>query len=529
MRSLRFPWRLLIGALSVSFAAAQNLPESGITGYWFFEATSPARTSQLYAVNPGRAAVPIPIGAPVDAVPSRWAHRRRTLGAMETDLASPTGRLWITPMGDAPGEGAIHVVDRRNAVQYDDLIPTGNPAAYDLAWLETFNYLFSVEESAAGDTVLRGFFYGTPGQLTPLSPSELVLAGPPSSYVNRIGVDESTGQIQVVGSEWVHVIETQATAPQMSVMASHDLNGRLAVTNPAPFEHAGLSTWMIGTSQFDGSGNTLEAGVFAWNESASLGQVEFGVVPSVPSKRWVPAAGCQELAVVSDGSDAYGYFLLREPAPGTFFIKPSAIGVAKLVGASALAQSTIPMPQEVGEPFAIPSVFGTRVAFESSFGPPFIGSPAGGGEKISILYSPLDPLGASSVDGVLGVPAPLGGRISTKGMDRPIWSADGRRVMAMTSHFPGAPNPGVPGVEVLDVPLSVPVDEFISPHRVVENLPFPNQSVLMPTAFRPRVPMSALGLGNLDFFGGAFHGGAASITITPWGEMGQLELDPIGF
>jgi hypothetical protein len=187
------------------------------------------------------------------------------------------------------------------------------------------------------------------------------------------------------------------------------------------------------------------------------------------------------------------------------------------------------MPATVGEPFANPAVHGARVAFESSFGPPFIGSPPGGGEKISIIYSPLDPLGLQSINGVLGVPAPLGGRISTKGMDRPMWSRDGTRVMAATSHFPGAPNPGVPGIEVLNVPADVPLDAFSAPHTVVANDTFPNQSILYPSVFEPRIPALAGAVNGLSFYGNVFHDGMASILLAPFGEIGQLQLDPLGF
>lgn len=519
---------LLVVAVLAPWASAQHLPQSGIAGYWFFHASSPTGTSQLFAVNPDRSDLAIPLGNPVASVPSRWAHRRRTLGGTETELISPTPRLWITPMGDAPGQGALHVVDRRSGVAWDALIPTQNPAAYDLAALPELRFLFSVEESDAGQTVLRGWSYGTLGALQPLNPAALTLPGPPSAYVNRIEVDEVERRLHIVGSDTISIVQIQTSSPQMNVAVSLPLGNQKAVTNASRFEWSGGRAWMVGTSSFASGSTTVEAGVQAWSDSGSLGQVTFGDVPTNPAKQWVPAAGTSELAIVSDNTDAYGYFLLREPAPGTFFIKPSAIGVAKLVSGGTLQGSTILMPETVGEPFAIPAAHGTRVAFESSFGPPFIQSPPGGGEKISVLYSPLDPLGAGSPDGVLGVPAPLGGRISTKGMDRPIWSSDGRRVLACTSHFPGAPNPGVPGIEVLEVPAGVLLDEFAAPHRVVENLPFPNQSVIQPGAFRPRVPAAALGLGSMDFYGNGFAQGSASVALASWGEVGQLREEAAG-
>lgn len=187
------------------------------------------------------------------------------------------------------------------------------------------------------------------------------------------------------------------------------------------------------------------------------------------------------------------------------------------------------MPMEVGEPFAIPTSNGRRVAFQSAFGPPFVPEPPGGAEKVSVIYSPLDPLGAGSMDGVLGVPAPLGGRVSTKGMERPIWSPDGTRILSATSHFAGAPNPGLPGLEVLNVPASVLLDKNASPHTTIPNLPFPNQSIVHPALFQPREPALASSVAGLSFFGNVFHQGAASVLLSAFGELGQLQLDATGF
>jgi hypothetical protein len=294
------------------------------------------------------------------------------------------------------------------------------------------------------------------------------------------------------------------------------------------FELGGGTRWIIGTSSFTGD-DPVEAGYLSWDLSGASIAGTFGAVPTAPGKLWVPAAGTEELAVVGNGTDAYVYYLLREPRPGTFFIKPSAIGVVRFIGVAAPVVSTILMPDEVGEPFANPAVSGTKVAFESSFGPPFINEPPDGGEKVSIIYTPLDPLGAASLDGVLGVPDPLGGRVSTKGMDRPIWSRDGTRVFAATSHFPGAPHPGVPGLEVLNVPADVVVNEFMGPSTVVPNVPFPDQSIIFPGAYLPRTPGVLPELDTASVVGNVFNGGMASLLALPFGELGQLQVDPVGF
>lgn len=518
---------LLVALVS---AYAQELPLSGVTGFDAFYATAPGGTSsQLLSVNVHRSLAPIALAPAVGAVPSRWAHRRRTLGGLETKIALGDRGLFLTPMGDSVGNGAIHMVDLRSGgTAQTALVPTGNPAGYDLAVFEDLDFVFSAEDDGAGNTVLRGFSFGTLGMLTPLNPPSLPLAGSPAAYVNRMGVDESAHFLHVPTATGVHVLAVSASAPNVSIAQFVSSGSAYPATNPARLTAGGQVQWIVGTSTFNASNEPVAAGYLAWDATGMTSSGSFGAVPGQPGKQWVPAIGAEELAVVDDGTDAFAYYLLREPPPGTFFVKPSAIGVVRFLGATAPVADTILMPDEVGEPFSIPAVSGTRVAFESSFGPPFIADPPGGGEKISILYTPLDPLG-SGPNGTLGVPDPLGGRISTKGMDRPIWSRDGSRVMAATSHFAGAPNPGVPGLEVLEVPADVPVDEYTGPRTTIPNVPFPDQSIVFPSTFLPRVPGLASSLANLSFFGNVFHHGMASIALAPFGDVGQLQLDVNGF
>jgi len=522
----------LLAAFTLASASlqAQELPASGVTGFDYFYATSPAGVSQLYASNALRASLPIPIGAAVDAVPSRWAHRRRTLGALETSATVAMRGVFLTPMGSAVGNGALHLVDTRNGTQ-SALVPTGNPAGYDLCTVPRLKFVFAAEDNGAGQTVLRGFSYATPGALLALNPPSLSLAGSPSAYVQRIGVDSTQFILHVPTSSGIHVVQLSFGGVHMTPITFLSTAPASPTTNPQSFTRGGALTWTIGTSTFNANPTPapVAAGMFTWTENGAVDASSFGIVPTAPSKQWIPAAGTQELALVSDGSDAYAYYLLREPGPGTFFVKPSAIGVVRFQGSTPPITSTILMPDSVGEPFANPAVSGKRVAFESSFGPPFSSTPPDGGEKISILYSPLDVLGAGSADGVLGVPAPLGGRISTKGMDRPIWSVDGTRVMAATSHFPGAPNPGVPGLEVLNVPANVVLDGFSAPHTVVANNPFPNQSILQAGTFLPRNPAAVISLAGMSFYGTVFNQGLASLATLGFGEVGQIQLDPVGF
>lgn len=511
-------------------ARSQELPKSGVAGYDFVYATSPGGSSRLFTVNTFRSLGPIPIGPAVSGVPSRWAHRRRTLGALETAIASPERGVFLTPMGSAVGNGAIHFVDARVGV-LTSLTPTGNPAAYDLLAVPPLKYVFSAEDAGTGDTILRGYSYATPGVLTPLTPASILLGGRPAAHVNRIGFDAATNQLHVPTDLGIHVLDIAAAPPQMAASTFHSTAPGIVTTNPTSYTHGGQTVWVVGTSMFDASNppKPVEAGLFTYTAASIVHSTTFGVVPSAPAKRWVPAVGTEELAVVSDGTDAYVYYLLREPPPGTFFIKPSAVGVVRTIGNAAPVAGTILLPDTVGEPFSIPTVSGSRVAFEASFGEPFTSSPPGGGEVVSVIYTPLDPLGASSVNGVLGVPAPLGGRISTKGMDRPIWTRDGTRVMAATSHFAGAPNPTVPGLEVLDVPADHVIDQYTSSHTVLANNPFPNQSIVMPSAFDPRLPGGGAIFAGLSFFGNVFNQGVASLVAPASGEIGQMQIDPTGF
>jgi hypothetical protein len=64
---------------------------------------------------------------------------------------------------------------------------------------------------------------------------------------------------------------------------------------------------------------------------------------------------------------------------------------------------------------------------------------------------------------------------------------------------------------------------------VVQNLPFPNQSIILPNRFEPRVPGMATAFDGLSFFGNVFNQGMASLSITAYGEVGQHQPDPVGF
>ncbi len=506
-------------------AHGQQLEPTGVRGFDVFYATSPAGTSQLYGVALAASATPIPIGASFNNVPSRWAHRRRTLGALETQIAyAPSAICTFTPMGNALGNGGLHVFDARTGTAFT--VAGGNPPGYDAAVVDSLQFVFTAEDNGSGGTTVRGWSYATPGQLLPLAPGSVTLAGIPAAHVNRIGVDVSAAQLHVATETGIHVIQLAAAPPQMTVATFIGTTGT-ATTNPASFMRGGVRTWIVGTSTFTAAGVTVAAGYQAWTAAGPVGNGTFGTIPILtPPRSYVPATGCEELAVSSNGTDSYVYYLLRDPSLSAFFIRPAAVGVIRFLGNALPSIVNLPCGNLCGEPFGIPEIRGHRIAFESSMGPPFISTPPDGSERINIIYSPLDPLGAGTPAGILVTPGPLGGRVSTRGMDRPLWTPDGTRVIAATSHFGGVGNPGVPGIEVLDVPAGVLLNEFDSPHTVVANPVAPNQSIILPSVWKPREAAPAAFLGSLAFAGNVFPFGAASILVAPLGELGQVTPAP---
>ncbi len=516
-------WFTLALALAPAFADAQELPPSGIFGIDLVYGTNGA-SSQLYAFAPTIAGTAIPIGPAIGTVPSRWAHRRRNMQGLETSIAYAAPATLLTPMGNGVGNGSIHMIDGRVGLT-SNLVVTGNPAAYDLLVVDSLEYVFVAEDNGAGGTTLRGYSWATPNLLTPLTPPTLTIAGSPASYVNRIGFDSALNNLYVPTATGIGIVSIAASAPQMTLNTTVSSAPRAPSTNPTSFVGPSGRIWVIGTVGYSGA-TPNSSGWLSWDSTGASNSADFGTVPSNPAKKWVPAVGTEELAVVSDGTDAFVYYLLREPGPGTFFVKGSAVGAIHF-NAGPPSTGTIPVTDQAGEPFSIPTVSGARVAFETSFGQPFVALPPDGGERVCILYSPIDALGAPTPFGLIGVPAPLGGRISTKGMDRPLWSRDGTRVISFTSHFPGAPNPLEPGIESLYVPALVAVNEFTSPHAVVPNPTFPYQSIIYPSVFNPRDPSFANMFGNLTFVGNVFENGMAGAMVSPFGELGQMQTAPV--
>lgn len=520
-----FVFVLLPFACGAATLAAQELPPSGVNGIDLVYATDPAgTTSQLYVID-AAAGSATPLGAALSGVPSRWAHRRRTLGAHEPLIAMAEPLIFLTALGDAVGNGGIHFVDARTGTLLADaVIAGGNPPAYDLALHEPLSMVFSAEDDGAGGTTLRGYTYATPGLLLPLSPATLTLPGAPSAYVNRIAVDGDSATLHVPTATGIQLVTLSASAPQMSLSTFVPASGAAPTTNPIAFERADGRIFVCGSSAFSLAGDPNDAGFLAWSADGSTSwSGSFGLIPGrFPLRAWAPAVGTEELALVSDGTDAYAYYLLRDPDPTSLFIRESAVGVVRFVGTAAPVVSKLLCPPEMGEPFSIATVHGARVAMESSMGPPWFATPPGGAEKISIVYSPLDPLGSATADGVLAVAGPLGGRISTKGMDRPLWSRDGGGVYAATSHFPGAPNPGTPGLEFLAVPANVVVDGSSLPVTVVDNPTFPNQSILLCSDFRPADPIAAAALAPFSFVGTVFHDGMGAAMSWPKKKKTQL-------
>lgn len=495
-------------------ATAQELPKSGTNGVELLYATDPAgTTSQLFQVDAELGSATA-LGAPFSGVPSRWAHRRRTLSALETEITVAEPLIFLTPTGDAVGNGGLHFVDARSGTLLADaLIATGgNPPAYDAAVCEPLQMAFTAEDDGAGGTTLRGWSYATPGSLLPLSPASLTLPGTPAAHVSRIGVDLASNTLHVPTASGLQLVALSSGAPQMTLGPFVASGSYVPTTNPTRFDGPNGRIWLLGTSSFRASGAPRAAAWLAWSaDGASSWSAEFGPIAGrLPGRKWVAAVGCTELAVVSDGNDAYAYYLLRDPDPSSGFVRAGAVGTVRFVGAAAPVGSTLLCPDRMGEPFAIPTVNGTRVAIESSVGPPWWTTPPGGAEKLTVLYTPLDALGSGTSEGVLGIAGPLNGRIQARGMDRPLWSADGKGLWATTSHFAGVTNPGTPGLEYLAVPAAAVLVDADRPVTVVDNPTSPNESITLGSVFDPNDPIAGAALAPFAFAGTVFHDGMSA-------------------
>jgi len=517
----------LVGALAstlslASVPAAQGLPLSGCGGLDLVYGTDPSGNSQLYALALQLAAKPLPIGAPVTAQPSTWLHRRRALSAQEPAILQPEPLVLMTPMGDALGNGAIHLVDARGGFPpVSTLVSTGNPASYDLIHHPALQQVFALEDAGAAGSRLRGFSYATPGQLTPLNPASLLLPGRPCASVTRIGLDETGRRLMIATSLGIQVVTIAASAPQMVSQNFQATSFGAPVTNPARVQIGSQQWWVVATASFNGASEPVAGGLHVWNTGPVLEQ-SFGQ-PIGSSKFWTPALGQTELAVIGDAARADVYVLLREPLPGTLFVKPGALAALRFEPSAAPVLALEPLTSFSGEPFGNASVQGTRLAFFSQFGPPFSFLTPHGGSTLNLVYSPLDPLGAGTPLGLLAVPAPYGGRIDPRGCDRPLWSRDGRSVAATTSDIPGEPSNGQPGIELLQVPDDVPVSGLQSPHTLVQVAANTQQSYVLPARFDPRFPSLANALANYSAVGTGFSEGVAAALLTPKSELGQIE------
>jgi hypothetical protein len=160
---------------------------------------------------------------------------------------------------------------------------------------------------------------------------------------------------------------------------------RPPTTNPIAFDRPDGRIWIVGTSAFDFAGNPTESGFLAWKVDGSQSWSDvFGVIPGrFPMRSYAPAVGAEELAVVSDGTDAWVYSLLRDPDPSSAFVRAAAVGVVRFLGNVDPVVSKLLSPGRMGEPFSIPTVWNGRVAIESSEGPPWWATPPGGSEDRS--------------------------------------------------------------------------------------------------------------------------------------------------
>jgi hypothetical protein len=498
-------------SLTIAHANTQEIPRSGSFGIDVFVTTIAGGASTLHATTPLGA----PITSPLPSAPSRWLHRRRHMAGLETEIACDrTDSVFLAiPTGDGPANGGVSFFDFRVGGTVSHL-PATAPSAYDVLLLTLHSYALVAADDGLGNTVVDLYDYSVAG--VPPVRASLTVPGIPAAGVTRMvaaGV-----QILAVGAMPAPLapIAFLATAPR-----SPAGNVALFLRGVAP--HAAVIT-----SDFGPNNRPLDAEIVSFDLAGNAVTTPVGVVPNTnPPKPYVPAAGFHDPGVVQLAGIAYVAFLLREKDPGTFFTKPAGVGV---IGFGVPNEPTFAVPRTTaaaGEPFEELAVQGTRIAFMTGGDPFWWPAPAGGSERLNILYTPLDPVGAGTIGGVIGSAGPLGGRIGTEVTDRPLWSRDGRHLFVTSSNYPGAPNPGIVGSELLDVPAGRSINEVQDHCQTL--IPLGDQvserAYGLPTRFDP-IDLPAAAFGSFTLFGQFIQTAAHAILVpeTSFGWIGLREF-----
>ncbi|MCA8953419.1 MAG: hypothetical protein KDE27_28155 [Planctomycetes bacterium] len=500
-------------------AVAQEIPRSGSNGIDAFVVTTPTGTSELYA---GRLLQPF-LTFNLPAPPSRWAHRRRHMAALETEIAIDRTHLVLAiPTGDQSTNGGVSFFDFR-APGFPIHMPATAPAAYDALLLEGNQYALVAADDGQGRTVVDLYDYSMPG-LTPARVS-LPLQGIPAAGVTRLVATANESHVLVATEAGVHILAVGPMPSPLTPVAFLPTAPRSPAGNIALFTRLNAPHCAVITSDFGSNDRPLDAEILSFDLNGIFVTTPVGNVPNTnPAKPYVPAAGFHDPGVVEVAGIAYVAFLLRERDPGTYFTKPAGVGV---IGFGMPNEPTFAIPQTTaaaGEPFEEVAVHGTRIAFMTGGDPYWWPAPAGGSERLNVLYTPLDPLGAGTIGGVIGSAGPLGGRIGTEVTDRPLWTHDGARLFATSSNFPGAPNPGLAGSEFVDVPETRVLNE-VQDHCLTM-IPLGDQvserAYGLPTRLDP-IDIPAAMFGGFTMFG-QFIQSAAHAIVLPEAAFGWIGL-----
>lgn len=510
----------LVSLLSLATAIAQEIPRSGSLGIDAFVVTTASGTSALYASVPLGQFMTWPLPAP----PSRWMHRRRHMAGLETEIAvdRTNAPCLVIPTGDQATNGGVSFFDFRGAPLASDL-PATAPSAYDALLLTAHDYALVAADDGTGNTAVDLYDYSVPGAV-PVR-SSLTIPGIPAAGATRMVATANESHVIVATAAGVQILAVGAMPVPLSPVAFLSTGSRSPAGNVALFLRGTAPHAAVITSDFGPNNRPLDAQILSFDLAGNAVTTPVGNVPNTnPPKAYVPAAGFHDPGVVQVAGIAYIAFLLREKDPGTFFTKPAGVGV---IGFGVPNEPTFAIPTTTaaaGEPFEELAVFGTRIAFMTGGDPFWWPAPAGGSERLNILYTPLDPVGVGTTGGVIGSAGPLGGRIGTEVTDRPLWSRDGRQLFVTSSNYPGAPNPGLAGSEVLAVPAARALNEVQDHCQTL--IPLGDQvserAYGLPTRFDP-IDLPAAAFGSFTLFG-QFIQSAAHAILVPESSFGWLGL-----
>ncbi|MEZ5990405.1 MAG: hypothetical protein R3F30_15075 [Planctomycetota bacterium] len=440
------------------------------------------------------------------------------MGPSETPILRD-GIVLFVPLGDSASNGALAVVDFRSTFRLTEVAMT-SPTHYEPLVVPARSFVLHAGDDGNGKTVLEVVSYVGPG-----APAQKVfvlpLDGSPAGGVTRMLL--SGDRVLVPTTAGIHVLKPGTGSTVYESQAVIKTGTRSPITDVVSFPSGSSTLHACMTCDFDSNDRPLDAVVTAFDETGKTWSLPAGNVPNTsPPKSYVPAAGFHEPGVVTKGGISYVGFLLREREPGTGFTKPAGVAVA---GFGMPGEPTFGIAQTLpqsGEPFAEIAVNGTRMAFMTSQSPKWWPQPLGGSEVLNILYTPLDPVGANTVAGVVGTAGPLGGRIGIEVTDRPLWSRDGRNLFVTTVNYPGAPNPGKAGSELLTVPSDRAINPTLDPMTTLLELrdQTTERAYGLPTAFEPW-DLPAAAFGEATFFG-QFTQTAAHAVFVPHKVSGQL-------